>query len=103
MIPSFNFFSQFRDGLAAASVGNYALFAGGRDPKYPDLEANNSVFFSIVDMYEISTGRMTSFDIEPRENMGSGVVGPLIFFVGGNFGSAISNTADFYHTVQGIV
>ena len=77
--------SVARSGLAGASVGNYALFAGGYSSR------------DTVDAYDTSLTRSTptALSVE-RRNLAGASVGNYALFAGGEYGF-YSNTVDAYY------
>ena len=78
--------SEARGGLAATSVGNYALFGGG------------SPFFSTVDAYNTSLTRTSPTALsEARGNLAAASVGNYALFGGGYKGNSVyCSTVDAY-------
>ena len=71
--------SQARASLAATSVGNLALFAGG--------EINGVNFSAVVDIYNITSNTWTTASLsQPRYYLAATSVGNLAFFAGGGYG-----------------
>ena len=81
--------STTRRFLAGASVGNYALFAGG---------GNNSSDFSTVDAYNSSLARSTPTELSTaRDELAGASVGNYALFAGGTNGSTLT-TVDAYNS-----
>ena len=83
-----------RYGLAATTVGNYALFGGGYDNSYRVA----------VDAYNTSLTRATRTSLsQERANLAATTVGNYALFGGGQVSSGSSSTVDAYRytdTVQ---
>ena len=81
--------SQAREILAATSVGNYALFAGGRA---------GSSQINVVDVYNQTSTKVTSPDplSQARDFLAATTVGNYALFGGGFTGSSYSNVVDAY-------
>jgi len=80
--------SVARGYLAGASVGNYALFAGGYD---------GSTYSSTVDAYDASLTRTTPKALSStREKLAGASVGNYALFAGGYSGSTYRSTVDAY-------
>jgi hypothetical protein len=81
--------------MAAASVGNIALFAGGRD-----MSGNSD----IVDVYNTITGAITTIHLsEARRNACAAAVGNYIFVAGGINGpnwTDVSDRVDVFQVKQ---
>ncbi len=78
--------SVARNMLAGASVGNYALFAGGHDGSYSDT----------VDAYNASLTRTTPTALSSvRRNLAGASVGNYALFAGG-YGGSYRDTVDAY-------
>lgn len=87
--------SSARDGLAAASVGSVAVFAGG-GIGYPHV-AKTCV--STADFYDSTGTRTTGTSLSAsRTSLMAATFGNLAIFAGGDAGgeSASSSTVDFY-------
>lgn len=83
--------SLARNYLAAASVGNYVLFAGGEQSGSPSNVAN-------VDSYNTSLTRSTPTALAVTRSFLAGAsVGNYALFAGGNYGGG-QNAVDAYNT-----
>ena len=81
--------STARRALAGASVGNYALFAGGQ---------SGSSYYSTVDAYNSSLARSTPTELSTAGGNGAGAsVGNYALFAGGTNGSILT-TVDAYNS-----
>ena len=81
--------SAGRSSLAGASVGNYALFAGGR--------SGSSSYSDAVDAYDISLTRSTLTGLSvARRNLAGASVGNYALFAGGYDDSDSYDTVDAY-------
>ena len=75
--------NQARDWLAAASVGNYALFGGGK---------SGSSYFNTVDAYNTSLTKATPVNLRKASAYLAGATGnTLAVFAGGYDGAALTN------------
>ena len=82
--------SVSRSRLAGASVGNYALFAGG--------QSGSSSSYSAVDAYNSSLTRSTPTELStPRRALVGASVGNYALFAGGTDGSTLT-TVDAYNS-----
>ena len=80
-----------RVNLVGASVGDYALFAGG---------SGDDGYSSTVDAYDASLVRSTPTALSVARNFLVGVsVGNYALFAGGWGGGSYSSTVDAYHSV----
>ena len=91
--------SEERWNLAATTVGDLAIFAGGRqgNPSGPDLAA--------VDIYNTKTGEWTHLPnglSEGRNALAATTVGDLAIFAGGWNGSSTSTRVDIYNAETGV-
>jgi hypothetical protein len=85
--------SVARDGLAAASVGTKALFAGGHVGQFA---AAGSVVDS-VDLYDSAADRWTTARLsESRSRPAAATVGTRAIFAGGGAGGHPSDVVDIY-------
>jgi hypothetical protein len=86
--------SQSRSSLAATSVGNYALFAGGNNQGVPSNR---------VDIFNCLTGLWSTASLsEARQSLGATTVGQYAVFAGGNGGTyADSTTVDIFDSLTG--
>ena len=81
--------STARGNLAGASVGNYALFAGGK--------IDNSSYVATVDAYDSSLTRSTPTALSTaRGRLAGASVGNYALFAGGTRGSTYAATVDAY-------
>lgn len=81
--------SVARYSLAGASVGNYALFAGGR--------IGSSAYSNVVDAYNASLTRSTPTPLSlARYSLAGASVGDHALFAGGQVGTSSSNAVDAY-------
>ncbi|HEU5227781.1 MAG TPA: neuraminidase-like domain-containing protein, partial [Ktedonobacteraceae bacterium] len=91
-----NGLSQARNDLAAASVNNLALFAGGYD-------SGGSGFSSTVDIYNAASGQWSTSKLsQARTTLTATAVGNLALFAGGegtNF--MASSLVDIYNATTG--
>jgi len=77
-----NMFGQSWE-IAAASVGNKILFAGGRSP----LSGSAS---SIIDIYDASTNTWSMAPLtRPRTGIAASTLGSKVFFAGGSYTTAV--------------
>ena len=84
--------SVARDSLAGATVGNYALFAGGRTGS-----SSSASTLSTVDAYSSSLVRSTPTALSvSRNGLVGATVGNYALFAGGTTGSAVRSTVDAY-------
>ena len=89
--------SQVRIWLAATSVGNYALFAGGL--QYHTPEYNQTAHYSTVDAYNSSLTRSTPTALsEARSYLAATTVGNYALFGGGWGSSSNYSTVDAYNS-----
>jgi len=85
--------SQARAGLDATAVGNKVFFAGGSIGQ----SIGPSSFFSVVDIYDNSTGLWTTDNLsQSRAGLGATAVGTKAFFAGGGGSGGISSVVDIY-------
>ena len=86
--------SQARSGLAATSIGDYALFGGG----------NGSSFYAVVDAYDNSLVRTTPTTLSRvRDSLAATSIGNYALFGGGRLSaSSYSSDIDAY-SVQNIL
>ncbi len=85
--------SQARGELAATSVGDYALFAGGH------IQDSSSTNYSTVDAYSTSLTRSTSTALSSTKYCLAGAnVGNYALFAGGFISGTIYSTVDAYNT-----
>ena len=86
--------SEARSELAATSVGNLALFAGG---------SGVSGYSDTVDIYHADTGAWSTAALsQPRRRLAGATVGNLALFAGGKYGgSAYSDRVDIYDAQTG--
>ena len=77
-----------RDNLAAASVGDFAFFAGG----------NNDDFFSdVVDIYNAQTDTWTTTTLSvARSGLAATAVGNMVIFAGGVDAEGNSDVVDIF-------
>ena len=83
-----------RRALAATTVGNYALFAGGRK--------QNDTTSEVVDVYNMSLTRMTAANLsDPRYTLAATTIGDYALFGGGYVQSDIVDVYDnsLTHTI----
>ena len=81
--------SEARGYFAATSVGNYALFGGGKN--------DNHAYYSTVDAYDTSLTRTSPTALsEARRNLAATSVGNYALFGGGDNGSGDRSTVDAY-------
>lgn len=86
-----------REGLAAASTGNYALFCGGIE--YGAYGNNGYTALSYVDAYNTSLTRSNAPDLNaPRMSLGGANVGNYALIFGGEHQNAKSAVVDTYNT-----
>lgn len=84
-----------RHSLAGASVGNYALFAGG----YKGNKDSTPAYYSIVDAYNTSLTRSTPTGLsQSRYSLAGASVGDYALFAGGKNSSTYSAAVDAYDT-----
>ena len=82
--------SQERSGLAATTVGNYALFGGGQ---------SSSSYSAVVDAYDTSLTRTTPTALsQVRSSLKATTVGNYALFGGGSGGGYNYATVDAYDT-----
>lgn len=87
------YLSADRQGLAAAIVGDKALFAGGFG--YPD--GVNWGYFNTVDIYDNNTDKWsTAILSEARMDLAATTSGNKVYFAGGRNSSIASKTIDIY-------
>ena len=80
--------SVARDGLAGATVGNYALFAGGY---------NGGTIYATVDVYDSSLVRTNPTGLSvARHSLESATIGNYTLFAGGFSNSRYSSVVDVY-------
>ena len=85
--------SQARGYLAATTVGNMALFAGGYSA---------SGYSSVVDIYNSVTGQWSTASLsQARDRLSAATVGSLALFAGGYSASGYSSVVDIYNSVTG--
>ena len=78
--------------MAAVTIGNYALFGGGRD-------AGNYNYFSSVDAYNTSLTRTTATDLsEASGYLAAATIGNYALFAGGTNGKANLSSVNAYNT-----
>jgi N-acetylneuraminic acid mutarotase len=78
--------SEPKAALAAASIGNKVLFAGGGD---------SNGFFNSVDIYDIDKKTWSKLQLsQPRAFLSSSAAGNAVLFAGGTNGSNTFNTVD---------
>ncbi len=79
--------SVARSHLAATSVGNLAIFAGGLVYYYPTGSVSpSSTESDVVDLYNSATGTWSTARLSvARYNLAATSVGNLAFFAGGYF------------------
>ena len=95
---STNALSQARSDLAATSVGNLAIFAGGIDW----INGNDGVLSNAVDIYNTSTGQWTTAALSvPRYGLTATTVGTDAIFAGGVASGGLSNVVDIFNTATG--
>lgn len=87
-----NGLSLARTRLAAANIGNYALFGGGYD--------TSGTYVSNVDAYDTSLTRTTPTSLSTgRADLGATAVGDYALFGGGfTSGTAVTNVVNAYDT-----
>ena len=79
--------------LAATTVGNYALFGGGR--------SGGSSYSSKVDAYDTTLVRSTLTQLSvARDNLKATTVGNYALFGGGSGSSSYSSTVDAYRIID---
>ena len=85
--------SVARQGLTAITLGNHALFVGGR---------NGDTSFGTVDVYDASLTRMTATELSiARHDSAAAVVGSYALFAGGrkcDFFTLTQSAVDAYNT-----
>ena len=88
--------AQGRGFIAATSVGNKALFAGGRTTQ-------SKSFSDVVDIYDADTGSWsTAWLLEARSFMAATCVGDKAFFAGGGNGSdTCTDVVDIFDATSG--
>ncbi|MFT7540368.1 MAG: hypothetical protein ACI9K5_001329, partial [Gammaproteobacteria bacterium] len=87
--------STGRSSLAAVTIGDYALFAGGKG-------ASSSL--GTVDAYQISTGTWSTAALSvPRGSIGATAVGQYVLFAGGSddYTQTVFKTVDVYDSSAG--
>ena len=83
-----------RSNIAATSVGNLAIFAGGKD---------DNGYSDVVDIYNADTGEWTrgNWLSEARSYFTATSVGNLAIFAGGYGDNGYSNVVDIYNAISG--
>jgi hypothetical protein len=85
--------SVVRRYFAGATIGNYALFAGGYN--YEGI----AYYYSIVDAYDTSLIRSTPTQLSVvRSSLAGATIGNYALFAGGYTGSVRTNVVDAYDT-----
>ena len=88
--------SQAREWLCAVTVGDKAIFAGGR------LSDSSGTFFDRVDIYDASSGTWTTASLsQARYALAATSVGGKAFFAGGCGWYISYNTVDIYDSSLG--
>lgn len=88
-----------RYDLAATTIGNYAIFAGGRDEVILDDGSISYTLFDVVDTYDKSlTHRQASTLSSARYGLAATAVGNYALFGGGRNSTARDKTVDAYNT-----
>lgn len=84
--------SSTKNGLASATVGEYAMFAGGYKGN------SDAAYVATVDAYNTALTKMTMPDLSVgRYGLASAVIGDYALFAGGI--SKIQSTVDKYQDV----
>jgi len=90
--------SQARSGIAAASVGDLALFAGGQG----DEKDGVTQYSSVVDIYNTKTGRWSTATLsQARTGIDALTVGNTVLFAGGSAATGLSTAVDIYNSTTG--
>ena len=85
--------SQGRSNIAATSVGNLAIFAGGN---------HFQVYSDVVDFYDADSGAWTTGSLSvARTSVAGASVGDLAFFAGGHNNDGVSDVVDIYDASTG--
>jgi hypothetical protein len=93
--------SRARFALAATSVGNLAIFAGGNEDDSQTIDYNDS---NAVDIYNSTNNTWSTAALsQAREGLAATSVGNLAFFAGGDFPISgeprgVSNVVDIYNS-----
>ncbi len=98
--------SQARDGMAAANVGDKAIFAGGSTGMTTIEHLPTNIPSNVVDIYVNTTGQWSNPTLsQPRFYIGATTVGNKALFAGGrttNVNSpSVSNLVDIYDNGTG--
>lgn len=93
--------SSAKFDMAAATIGNYALFAGGRYTQYGDNTGVSPTVYNTVNAYSTSLTRSTATSLSTkRYRLSAAVAGDYALFAGGRKSldsSDIANTVDAYN------
>jgi hypothetical protein len=96
--------SMPRYSLAATSVGDVALFAGGAKTVGPTWPRPREQEVSVVDIYNVTDGSWTTANLSiPRRNLTATSVGDVALFAGGTFINGSSQSVvDIYNVTDGL-
>jgi hypothetical protein len=91
--------SQARGALAATSVGNFVLFAGGWN-----FAPSSSVTFNTVDMYNVPSNSWTTATLSQARSFlrATSIANRWAIFAGGQNESVSFNTVDIYDSSSGM-